>query len=106
MRRMLVFVLAAVCVGISGCGAERSHPPSPARGPEVFARNCGGCHTLIGNESRHRQGGDLAGFSLSRATLLQFTREMPTRRRLSPAELQSVVDYVFAVEQRGRGPGL
>ena len=68
----------------------------------MFARNCSACHSLIGNESRHRQGGDLVGYRLSRQQLLEFTREMPARRPLTPSQLKGVVDYVLAFQQRGR----
>ncbi len=68
----------------------------------MFARSCRACHSLIGNESRHRPGGDLAGYALTRQALLEFTREMPTRRPLTASEQQAVVEYVFAVQQRAR----
>jgi hypothetical protein len=60
------------------------------------------CHSLIGNESKHTQGGDLVGFRLSRRTLTQFTREMPVKHRLDAAQLRAVVAYVLAAERGGR----
>ena len=45
-------------------------------------------------ESRHREGGDLVGYRLSRTVLLEFTREMSTRRPLTSSQLNAVVDYV------------
>ena len=87
-------------LGVAGCGGASISQTSEAA--HVFARNCSACHSLIGNESRHRQGGDLVGYRLSRQQLLEFTREMPTRRPLTSAQLQLVVEYVLGFEQRGR----
>jgi mono/diheme cytochrome c family protein len=96
----LVAALAvAGCGGGGGGGASISQTSEAAH---VFARNCSACHSLIGNESRHRQGGDLVGYRLSRQQLLEFTREMPTRRPLTSAQLQLVVEYVLGFQQRGR----
>jgi mono/diheme cytochrome c family protein len=92
-------LVAALAVVGCGGGASISQTSEAA---EVFARNCSACHSLIGNESRHRQGGDLVGYRLSRQQLLEFTREMPTRRPLTSAQLQLVVDYVLGFQQRGR----
>jgi mono/diheme cytochrome c family protein len=66
----------------------------------VFARYCSACHSLIGNESMRRQGGDLVRYRMSAAQLLQFAREMPTRRALSPQELAAVVAYVQSAQRR------
>jgi mono/diheme cytochrome c family protein len=92
-------LVAALAVAGCGGGASISQTSEAAH---VFARNCSACHSLIGNESRHRQGGDLVGYRLSRQQLLEFTREMPTRRPLSSAQLQLVVEYVLGFQQRGR----
>jgi mono/diheme cytochrome c family protein len=69
----------------------------------VFAHSCQSCHSLVGNESRHKQGGDLLGYNLTRAQLTSFTRVMPAR--LTAAQLRAVVDYVYRVQQ-SRGKGL
>ena len=66
----------------------------------MFAAKCAACHSLIGNESRRRVGGDLLGYRISRRQLTEFTREMPVRKPLTAAELSAVVDYVFSLEQR------
>jgi hypothetical protein len=66
----------------------------------VFAAECSSCHSLIGNESLHRQGGDLLGYHIGRAEMTQFVREMPVRRPLTAAELRAVVDYVLRLQQR------
>lgn len=92
-------LVAALAVVGCGGGARISQTSEAA---DVFARNCSACHSLIGNESRHRQGGDLVGYRLSRQQLLEFTREMPTRRPLTSAQLQLVVEYVLDFQQRGR----
>ncbi len=65
----------------------------------MFAQSCGACHSLIGNESLRRQGGDLVHFRMSQQQLLQFAREMPTRRALSPEQLRAVVAFVLAAER-------
>ena len=100
MRPGTAVVLLAISVAVAGCGGGGSL--SQSREAAVFARNCSACHSLIGNESRHRQGGDLVGYRLSRQQLLEFTREMPTRRPLTSSQLEAVVDYVLAIQQRGR----
>ena len=94
-------MLVATSVAVAGCGGGGSISQS-REAAAVFARNCSACHSLIGNESRHRQGGDLVGYRLSRQELLEFTREMPTRRRPTASQLEAVVDYVLAIQQRGR----
>lgn len=66
----------------------------------MFAHDCQACHSVIGNESAHKQGGDLLGYHLTRAQWLSFTRVMPARRPLSKAELNAVVDYVLAQQKR------
>jgi mono/diheme cytochrome c family protein len=100
MRPGTAVVLLATSVAVAGCGGGGS--ASQTGEAAVFARNCSACHSLIGNESRHRQGGDLVGYRLSRQQLLEFTREMPTRRPLTSSQLEGVVDYVLALQHRGR----
>ena len=49
MRRLAVLPLLAAAVLAVGCGSEGISVPSddPSRaGAELFAQNCGGCHTL------------------------------------------------------------
>jgi mono/diheme cytochrome c family protein len=101
MRPGTSVALLATSVALAGCGDRHSRPQT---GETVFAGNCSACHSLVGNESRHRQGGDLVGYRLSRPELLEFTREMPTRRALTSSQLEGVVDYVLAFQQRGRTP--
>jgi hypothetical protein len=67
----------------------------------VFAHDCSACHSLIGNETKHKDGGDLVGYHLTRDQLALITRTMPTRP-LSAAELQAVVGYVLRAQQQGR----
>jgi mono/diheme cytochrome c family protein len=69
----------------------------------LFAEDCSACHSLIGNESLHRQGGDLLGYRFSRRDLLEFTREMPVRHPLNPAQLAAIVGYVSAKEGSAGG---
>ena len=99
MQRAIAVSLVAACAVAGGCG--RPGQPTAANGAAVFGKDCGSCHSLIGNESRHKQGGDLVGYALSRPVLLQFTREMPTRLPLDPSQLRAVVDYVLGAERRG-----
>ncbi|MGI8573628.1 MAG: c-type cytochrome [Solirubrobacteraceae bacterium] len=98
-------VLAALWVtaALAACGATTSvGGAGAASGAKVFAKDCSACHSLIGNESLHRQGGDLENFRISHRDLLLFTREMPTRRRLNPEQMMAVVAYVMAAEQHHR----
>jgi mono/diheme cytochrome c family protein len=83
-----------------GCGASG---PRRASGKTLFAEDCSECHSLLGNESLRRQGGDLLGYRFSRPDLLEFAREMPVRRPLSPAQLATIVDYVSGKERSAGG---
>lgn len=107
MRRALF--VSGVLVLLGACGASGPPrvvlPQRPAGGAVVFQRDCSSCHSLIGNESLHRPGGDLLGYTLTREQLLEQTRQMPVRTRLSDAELNAVVDYVRAMQKRARGSG-
>jgi mono/diheme cytochrome c family protein len=80
---------------LGACGGGSSRPPD---GRAIFASDCSACHSLIGNESLHRQGGDLVGYRIGRPALVQLTSEMPVARPLSRAEVAAVVDYVLAVQ--------
>ncbi len=94
MRWRWMLVATASAALLVGCGhTTRS-------GRRLFARECGGCHTISGTDSPDHLGGDLLRVRLSRRVLLQFMREMPVHPRPGPAQLQSVADYVLAV-QRG-----
>jgi len=105
MRYETTVLLLAISIAAAGCGGGNGGGSSQSRAAAaLFKRNCSACHSLIGNESRHRQGGDLAGYRLSRQDLLEFTREMPARSPLTSSQLKMVVDYVLAIEQR-RGGG-
>jgi mono/diheme cytochrome c family protein len=96
-------MLLAASVVVAGCAGGGGGSLSRNRtGAALFARDCSACHSLIGNESRHRQGGDLVGYRLSRSALMEFTREMPTRRPLTTSQLNLLVDYVLEIERRGR----
>jgi mono/diheme cytochrome c family protein len=89
-----------IALAATGCGAGSGG--GPVSGATVFSQACSACHSLIGNESRHRQGGDLLGYRMTRRQLTEFTREMPVRRPLSQAELAAVVSYVAAAQQQAR----
>ncbi len=97
--RGLLIVAAAASI-LAGCGGSSAR--QPLAGATLFARACSQCHSLIGNESLHRQGGDLVGYDLSRDVLLQFTREMPLRRPLRADQLATIAAYVYTAERRPR----
>jgi len=59
------------------------------------------CHSLTGQQSPRRQGGDLLALHMTRTEMLEFVREMPVPNSLSSAQTQAVADYVRAVEARG-----
>ena len=84
-------------LAVAACSSHHS-ARKPVSGAAVFAAQCSGCHSLIGNESLRRQGGDLVHFRMTASQLLQFAREMPTRRVLSNLELAAVVAYVHAAQ--------
>jgi mono/diheme cytochrome c family protein len=94
--------LLAILLGVAaaGCGHAAS-PPTPS-GAALFAEDCQACHSLIGNESLHKQGGDLLGYSMSHRQMTSFAREMPVRRRLSSRQLRAVVDFVIHAEEASR----
>jgi mono/diheme cytochrome c family protein len=91
-------VLLVCLAGLAGCGGRATDRRPP--GATVFANECAACHSVIGNESLHRQGGDLVGYRMTREQLVEYTREMPVRHRLSPAQLSAVVDYVLELQRR------
>jgi mono/diheme cytochrome c family protein len=92
--------MAAIVVVAAGCGSSGGPPRSA--GAALFTDNCAMCHSLDGRASPHRQGGDLLSVHMTRSEMLEFVREMPLRHRLSPAEQETVADYVRSVEARGR----
>lgn len=103
MRARTAALLGALVLLPAGCGSSASAPAgSPAAGREAFARECAFCHSLSGHSSARQQGGDLLGARLRRPVLYQFTAEMPVRHHLSRSELAAVVDYILAVQRRGR----
>jgi len=101
LRHGTLFVLLAAVAGLTGCGGRDGGTLSQTSTAQaLFASNCNACHSLIGNESRHRQGEDLLGYRLTRSQLLEFAREMPTRTPLTSWELNTLVDYVLEIEQQ------
>jgi mono/diheme cytochrome c family protein len=93
-------VAAAVALALPGCGASAGGVPV---GAKVFDQACQTCHSLAGNDSLRRVGGDLLGYRLSRTQVLELVRQMPVRRVLSPAEIAAVSDYVLGRERRAAG---
>lgn len=90
-------VVSALALAACGAGAGRRAMPSGSR---VFARSCAGCHTLSSAEAPSKQGGSLLPYRMSRREFIEFAREMPTRRRLTAAELAAVTGYVRSLERR------
>jgi mono/diheme cytochrome c family protein len=95
--RLAVVLALAGLPELTGCGGSSAARPL---GESVFDAGCATCHSLVGNESLHRIGGDLLGYRLTRDEMLQFVREMPARRPLSPTDVRAVSDYVVALEHR------
>ncbi len=100
MHRTTGLAALVVVVVLGGCGTTGGAQRSG--GQALFAQDCGACHSLSGRQSPRRQGGDLLALHAGREPMLQFIREMPVRRRLSPAQLRTVADYVLDVERHGR----
>jgi len=105
MRRATALAATVLAVTAAGCGSASTPPPSSgatAAARTQFAGSCGGCHTLTGHDIPSHQGGDLLGVRLRRPVALQFAREMPVRRRLTEAQLSTIVDYIAAVQRGNR----
>ncbi len=100
MRPALGLAAAALTAGLGGCAGTGGQPNPTGR--SLFAQDCGVCHSLTGRQSPRRQGGDLLDLQVDRVAMLEFTREMPVRRRLSASQLRTVADYVLAVERSHR----
>lgn len=95
-RRLCTTAVAAVALagGISGCGGPRATQD----GRTLFDAGCRSCHSLIGNESLRRVGGDLLAYRFSRSDMIQLVGEMPVRRSLDSRQIAVVSDYVLALE--------
>jgi mono/diheme cytochrome c family protein len=103
MRAGLTLMATAIAAGtLAGCGSSAA-PPQPVSGAKIFSQQCSTCHSLIGNESRHRPGGDLIGYRLTRHQLELQIRQMPVKRPLTPSQLAAVVEYVWSVQLNARG---
>ncbi len=99
-RSAAIGCVAALFLALAGCGAADRGVPI---GAKVFDQECQTCHSLTGNDSLRRVGGDLVGYRLNRTQILELVRQMPVRRMLSPAELAAVSDYVLGRERRAAG---
>ena len=87
-------MVAGAIAGCGGAGTGRK-----VSGAEVFSQECQVCHSLIGNESLGKDGGDLLGYSMTRAQMTSFVREMPVRHHLSSPQLRAVVAFVLRAER-------
>jgi mono/diheme cytochrome c family protein len=94
--------LALTALVAGGCGGTAgSSGTTVTEGAAIFARSCGGCHTLTGHDTG-ADGGDLALGRLSVADLVSFTEVMPNRPRLSRADAITVAEFVRAAAVRHR----
>jgi mono/diheme cytochrome c family protein len=101
MRCATGLTALALAITAGGCGSASTPPPTVAA-RTLFSGSCGGCHTLTGHNIASRQGGDLLGVRLRRSVALQFAREMPVPHPLTPAQLNTIVDYIAAVQRGNR----
>lgn len=101
MRLATGLGLLALTGTLAGCAGAGPGATRPQVGAALFAQDCSVCHSLSGNNSPSRQGGDLLGYRFSRAVMLEFAREMPIRRPLSSAELGVLTDYIVQAERNG-----
>jgi mono/diheme cytochrome c family protein len=99
MRTAIGLAAVTLAAGLGACGSNGS--PRSA-GQALFAQDCSVCHTLSGQQSPSRQGGDLLALHVGREAMLQFVREMPVRHRLRRVQLRIVADYVLTAELRAR----
>lgn len=100
MSRVLGLAAASTLWVLLGCGSA-AVPPRQS-GKALFDADCSKCHSLIGNESLRRPGGDLLGYRINDRQLAQFVREMPIRRPLNPTQSAAIVKYVSAYERSPR----
>src|SRR4030088_282571 len=98
-ERIAACVLALVA---SGCGAGTG--ARPVSGAKLFSEECSVGHSVIGNESLHRQGGDLLGYRLTHQQLVLQVRQMPVKRPLSQTQLDAVVQYVWSLQHSPARP--
>ena len=97
MRWHLALRAVAAAGIVAGCGGTSAQ--QPRSGQALFRQDCSACHSLVGNESQHKQGGDLLGYQFGRAVLRQLASEMPVRPPLTSSQLTTIVDYVYRAEQ-------
>lgn len=100
-------VALAAALVLGGCGgasrgtrAATSASAAARTGPAIFAAACVVCHSLSGRAAPSQQGGDLRGYTLTRAQLESLTRAMPARPALTASEVRTVADYLLTVERR------
>lgn len=99
----MILFLAAACGASTQPRAKTSVTlpvlgPGATAGEAVFAHSCSACHSLIGNESLRKQGGDLLNYKLTESQLISFTRVMPAR--LTTAQLDAVVRYIMRAQAK------
>lgn len=104
MGRKALLATAAVAAGLSGCGGD-DRPPAPGRA--VFARSCGGCHTLAEAGTKGNRGPNFD--SSERLSEAQIRRQltlgvggMPSFRGRLTARQQAAVAAFLAAAMRER----
>lgn len=90
-------------IAVAGCGGSLA--ARAESGQAIFSRECGACHSLSGHPSPRQQGGDLLGFRVQRAILLQFAAEMPVPHPLTRVDRNAVVNYILSVQRHDRVNG-
>ena len=106
MKPRTILAIAAVSIAAPGCGGDDTDAP-PEDGRAVFARSCGGCHTLTAARTR---GGTGPNFDSSeRLSEAQIRRQlnvgvggMPSFRGRLTARQQAAVSAFLAAAMRER----
>ena len=98
VRPRIVLAALGIAAAAGGCGSSGG----TRGGSALFAEDCVACHSLTGRQSPRQQGGDLLALHMTRSEMLEYVMEMPVRRRLSSIQVETVADYVRAVEAGGR----
>lgn len=97
MREAAALTAAGLACMLAGCGGT-PHGKTAAviPGRAIFARSCGGCHTLTGHDTQ-APGGDLTTARLRIRDIASFARIMPVRPRLTEADAVAFAEYIHSV---------
>jgi mono/diheme cytochrome c family protein len=97
-----VCLLALLAVPFAGCGGDDEEEPAPAGGgdaQQLFADNCGNCHTLAAAGASGKVGPDLdqvqPGPELVTTQVENGGGGMPAfKGKLTDAQIKQIADYV------------